>query len=81
MSEVKTVTPEELEKLKGIRNETDTFIIALGQIEYQKTLLELQREQVKKQVLESKEKEKLVYDELVTKYGNVSVDIESGTIS
>ncbi len=81
MSEVKTVTPEELEKLKGIRNETDTFIIALGQIEYQKTLLELQHEQLKRQVLESKEREKFIYDELVTKYGNVSVDIESGTIS
>jgi len=81
MSDVKTVTPEELEKLKGIRNETDTYIIALGQIQYQKTLLDLQQEQIKKQVLESKEKEKGVYDELVAKYGNVSVDIETGTIS
>jgi hypothetical protein len=81
MSEVKTVTPEELEKLKSIRNETDTFIIALGQIQYQKTLLDLQQDQIKRQVLESKEKEKTVYDELVVKYGNVSVDIESGTIS
>jgi len=81
MSEVKTVTPEELEKLKSIRNETDTFIIALGQIQYQKTLLDLQQDQIKRQVLESKEKEKSVYDELVVKYGNVSVDIESGTIS
>ena len=81
MEEVKTVTAEELEKLKSFRNETDTFIIALGQIQYQKTLLELQEEQVKKQVFESKQKEKVIYDDLVAKYGNVSVDIETGTIS
>ena len=81
MSEVKSVTPEELQELKSLRDESDRFIINLGQIQYQKTLLEAQENQLKDGLLKLKGAEKQVTDKLMEKYGNVMVDIETGTIS
>lgn len=81
MSEVKQVTPEELQALKAVRDEIDSYIISLGQIQYQRTLLEHQENQIKKDLISSKVKEKEVSDALSKKYGNVSVDIETGIIS
>lgn len=81
MSEVKQVTPEELQSLKAVRDEIDGYIISLGQIQYQRALLEHQEDQIKKDLIVSKVKEKEVSDSLLNKYGNVSVDIETGIIS
>jgi hypothetical protein len=81
MSEVKSVTPEELQALKAVRDEIDNYIISLGQIQYQRVLLESQEDQIKKSLIVSKVKEKEVSDTLSKKYGNVSVDIETGIIS
>ena len=81
MSEVKTVAPEELQELKAVRDEIDSQVITLGQIQYQRTLLNFQEERLKLNLLETKEKEKDVTDKLLKKYGNVIVDIETGTIS
>jgi hypothetical protein len=81
MSEVKTVTPEELQELKKVRDEIDSHVITLGQIQYQRILLDFQEERLKLYLLESKEKERDVTDKLLQKYGNVTVDIETGTIS
>lgn len=81
MSEVKTVTPEELQELKAVRDEIDSQVITLGQIEYQRILLDFQEERLKLNLIETKEKERDVTDKLLKKYGNVTVDIETGTIS
>jgi len=81
MSEQKTVTPEELQELRSVRDETDSQIINLGQLEYQKTLIDLQKEAIKSAMLKSKEREKELSDRLMQKYGNVTVDIDTGIIS
>lgn len=81
MSEAKTVTPEELQELKALRDESDRFVINLGQIQYQRLLLSAQEEQLKEALLKLKGAEKKVTDALIEKYGNVTVDIETGTIS
>ena len=81
MAEVKTVTTEELEELKALRDESDRFVINLGQIQYQRVLLDAQEGQLKEALLKLKGAEKQVTDKLIDKYGNVTVDIETGTIS
>lgn len=81
MSDQKTVAPEELQELKQVRDTIDNHIISLGQIQYQRVLLGFQEEQLKANLLITKEKEKELSDRLVEKYGNVTVDIESGIIS
>jgi len=81
MEEVKTVSTEELAVLKALRDDSDRLVINLGQVQFQKLLLESQEEQLKDVLIKHKLKEKEVTDGLVEKYGNVSVDIETGTIS
>lgn len=81
MSEVKTVTPEELQALKSLRDESDKYIINLGQIQYQRVLLQVQEDQFKEGLLKLKSAEKEITDKLTEKYGNIIVDIETGTIS
>lgn len=81
MSEVKQVTPEELNQLKTVRDEIDKYIIELGQIQYQKVLLEVMEGQLKIGIIKSKEAEKKLSSELAAKYGDVQVNIETGIIS
>ena len=81
MSIQKTVTPEELQELKAVRDTIDGFVINLGQMQYQRILLGFQEEQLKANLLQTKEKERELSDRLIQKYGNVTVDIETGVIS
>ena len=81
MSEQKTVTPEELQELKAVRDTIDGYVISLGQMQYQRILLGFQEEQLKGNLLQTKEKERELSDRLIQKYGNVTVDIETGIIS
>ena len=81
MSDQKTVTPEELQELKAVRDIIDGYVITLGQMQYQRILLSFQEEQLKGNLLQTKEKERELSDRLIQKYGNVTVDIESGIIS
>jgi len=81
MSEVKTVTPEELSELQNLRDSSDRLVINLGQIQYQRILLDTQEKQLSEALLSLKEIEKQLTDKLIEKYGNVTVDIETGTIS
>ena len=81
MTEVKTVTQEELQELKALRNKSDELIIHLGEIQYQKAILDAQEKQLKDSVVNLKLEEKSITDKLVEKYGNVSIDIETGTIN
>jgi hypothetical protein len=81
MSELKQVTKEELEQLKVVRDENDKFVIELGRIGYQKAILEAQEESIKKDIIALQQRELVFSDELVKKYGNINVDLETGTIS
>lgn len=81
MSEVKKITPEELQELKKLRDQSDRLVINLGQIQYQRILLDAQEKQLSEDILALRAVEKQLTDRLVEKYGNVSVDIETGTIS
>lgn len=81
MSEVKKITPEELQELKKLRDQSDRLVIALGQVQYQRILLDAQEKQLSEDILALRAVEKQLTDRLVEKYGNVSVDIETGTIS
>ena len=72
---------EELEQLKVVRDENDKFVIELGRIGYQKAILEAQEESIKKDIIALQQRELVFSDELVKKYGNINVDLETGTIS
>ncbi len=72
------ITDEELKKIEGIRKETTEVIYALGELEYQKTSLDLAISDTKDKVKHIKLKEVKLLNDLKDKYGNVSINIETG---
>ena len=79
--ENKIVTSEELAALKAISDKNDRCVVELGRIEYQKTILEQEAHQIKQSILELITSEKQFSDQLIAKYGDIKVDLETGIIS
>lgn len=72
------ITEEELKKISELKQETSQIIYSLGEIHYQKTNLDFLENQVKDKIKEIKSKELEFLNELKQKYGNVSINIETG---
>lgn len=79
--EQKRVTEQELSTLKSISDRNDRFVIELGRIEYQKAVLELESSKIKNDIIHILDEEKRFSDQLVAKYGDIKVDLETGNIS
>ena len=74
MSEVKKLTSEELQTVKDIKQEYNTLVFELGELEIKKLqLIETQK------VLSNKEAK--VTNDLTEKYGPGTINIETGEIS
>jgi len=75
----KTVlSKEEVEKLASLQEQQNNFVIQLGQIEYQKHLLDQQNKSIKDQI-ETFEKQQIqLAQDLEKKYGRGTVNLESG---
>lgn len=72
------ITDEELKKVEELKQETSQIVYSLGEIQYQRANLDLVEAQVKEQVKEFKAKESRFLNQLKEKYGNVSINIETG---
>ena len=72
------ITDAELKRVEELKQETSQIIYSLGEIHYQKANLDLLEDQVKERVKEFKAKELQFLNELKEKYGNVSINIETG---
>jgi hypothetical protein len=77
----KKLTHEELQQINLIKNDALEVASSLGELEYQKMVIELDQEQLKAEIKRIKQKEKEVFEEIRSKYGNVSINIETGEIS
>ena len=75
----KTVlSKEEVEQLASLQEQQNNFVIQLGQIEYQKHLLDQQNKSIKDQI-EAFEKQQIqLAQDLEKKYGRGTVNLESG---
>lgn len=72
------ITDEELQKINLVKQDTMEIAYALGELEFQKTTLDLLGEDLKKRVKEVKTREAQLLADLKTKYGNVNINIETG---
>lgn len=81
MEEQKKITKEELERIHLIRQDAVEIASKLGELEFQKISLQILIDQQKKAVLQLKEYEEKVFEEIKSKYGNVTINIETGDIS
>lgn len=80
MSEVKKLTSEELENLKAISKNGIELASALGEIEFQLTLLENQKNIYKSKIVDLKTNENSLLASLEQKYGKVTVNLETGEL-
>jgi hypothetical protein len=78
MSNQIKLSNEELQSLKLLQEKQNQLVVKFGQLEYEIQSLELQKIKVIGQLSELKTKEELIGDQLTQKYGNGSIDIESG---
>jgi len=72
------LSQEELQSLKLLQEKQNQLVVKFGQLEYEIQNLELQKETAIDQLSKLKEEEELIGNQLTQKYGNGSIDIESG---
>jgi len=75
------ITPEELQKLNFVKQDALEVASLLGELSYQKLSLEIEVEEQKKKIKQIKTRESEIFEELRSKYGNVSINIETGDIN
>lgn len=87
MSEIKILTPEEIENLKTLNAEFGKVLNSIGEIEIKLQLIKQKEQELieEKKFLMSdydklREKETNISNTLLEKYGEGKVDIESGKI-
>ena len=83
MAEVKTnegkkFTEEEMKNISLIKEDYNRITIKLGQIEMDRILLDEQRDDLNKKYFEVREKEIKYAKELSSKYGEGSLDLDTG---
>jgi len=72
---------QELQDLKQLSQDQDAFIFELGQVQYSRIRLDEEENALKQQINALRAREKEFADKIMTKYGKVNVDIETGEIS
>jgi hypothetical protein len=81
MSEVKKLSQEDFDAIKAIRQESLESASILGELEFQKTIIDHNITEQKTKVIDIKRRESQLMENLTQKYGRVSVNIETGEIS
>ena len=75
----KTVlSKEEITQLSSLQQQQDNFVIQLGQIEYQKNLLEEKKQQINQQINTFENTQIQLAKQLEEKYGKGTINLESG---
>ena len=75
------ITDEQLQKLNSIKQDALEVASTLGELNYQKIILDLEIEKEKLKIVDIKLRESQIFEELNSIYGNVSINTETGEIS
>jgi hypothetical protein len=75
------ITDDELQKLNFVKQDALEVASLLGELSYQKISLEIEMEEQKKKIQQIKTRESQIFEELRSKYGNVSINIETGELN
>jgi hypothetical protein len=88
MSEVKKLTQEEIDSIKGLQSEYNKIVFELGSIESQLVfikkqteLLETEKAKIVVDMDTISKKEKTLIDDLQEKYGTGNINIETGEVT
>ena len=72
------ITDEELKQIGELKQQTTQIVYSLGELQYQRLSIEAAEDDLKKVLKETKLKETNLLKDLKDKYGNVSINIETG---
>jgi hypothetical protein len=78
MSDIKKITEDELAKLNLLKQDAVEIASALGELNYQKTILELQIDDLTKKIKDIRSREFDFFQDLRANYGTVSININTG---
>jgi septal ring factor EnvC (AmiA/AmiB activator) len=72
------ITDEELKQIGELKQQTTQIVYSLGELQYQRLSIEVAEEELKSLLKETKLKESNLLKDLKEKYGNVTINIETG---
>ena len=75
------LTQEELSEFRSYREEANKLAGALGELHFQKTLIDLELDKIKAAVQVNVSAQQTQLKELGSKYGDGSINIETGEIT
>lgn len=78
MSEVKKITENELQRVSYIKKESLDVASILGELNYQKTIIDLQIDAQKQRIVQLRKDEEKLFSDLKENYGNISINLETG---
>jgi len=76
--ETKVLTQEEIQSLKTLQENQSSLVTALGDLEYQITILETRKQFLKNEISIQIESEIKIGKELQEKYGEGNINLEKG---
>lgn len=76
--ETKVLTQEEIQSLKTLQENQSSLVTALGDLEYQITILESRKQFLKNEIAIQIESEIKIGKELQEKYGEGNINLEKG---
>ena len=76
--EKKVLTQEEISKIKKLKQQFEDLTITAGNVEIQIMNLQLQKDQIKSNLQQLQQQEKVIAQELEEKYGDGTISLESG---
>jgi hypothetical protein len=79
--ETKVLTQEELSQLKSLRDQQDNILNGLGSIEYRITILENNKATLKAKIAELEKANIDLGTKLTEKYGDGTLNLETGEIT
>jgi hypothetical protein len=75
------ITEDELARIELIKQDSLEVASILGELSYQKIVIDNQIDQQKAKIIDIKKQESVLFEELKSKYGNISINIETGEIN
>lgn len=75
------IQPEELKKIQEFRKSGDMFLIEFGSLKIEEINLQERKKETERKFLKFKEEEKNFMSLMEYKYGNVSLDLETGILT
>lgn len=81
MSQTVTITPEELKELQEVKTSIYETISIIGDLNHRKMLLDLELDAIKETVKANALKERSLLKEFGQKYGDGSINLETGQVT